>query len=254
MTRATWLALVLGACGARTQLDTQRPADAAAGDLAPDFVWYRLDETSGTIAHDSSPNHYDVTNFSGVVWNEGAVLDGTVCGSTDVAGAFRTPPITITAWLAPAARDDATSATYALVPFPPDALSGDVPTLGGYGLGLDVWNDGGGGRALAVETGAGAAVAYHSLQGSFDPGAMRFTAVVVSADGADVYVDGVPFDHVSADLPPSAQPTPLHLGCHNEDGGYGSKRFFHGRMRDVRVYRRALGAADIAHVWASGPV
>ena len=47
--------------------------------------------------------------------------------------------------------------TYALHPYPPNAVSGDVPALGGYGLGLDVWVDGlppgvPSQAALAVET------------------------------------------------------------------------------------------------------
>src|SRR5580658_4646310 len=62
-------------------------ADGAAGSgLAPDFAWYLLDETSGTTAHDSSPDHYDITNLDGVVWGGGAGFDSTVgvCGTATV--------------------------------------------------------------------------------------------------------------------------------------------------------------------------
>jgi hypothetical protein len=37
---------------------------------------------------------------------------------------------------------DEEAAAHALRPYPPNAVSGDVPGLGGYGLGLDVWVDG----------------------------------------------------------------------------------------------------------------
>ena len=258
MTRAAWLAFALVACGARTGLRAgNTTVDAslpdAPSDLTPDFVWYRLDETSGTTAHDSSPNHYDVTNLSGVVWDDGAIFDGATCGSTIVGAAFRTPPVTITAWLAPAERHDEGANSWGLAPFPPDALSGDVPSLGGYGVGLDVWTDGGGGRALAVETGVDATVGYHSLTGPFNPNEERFVALVITTSSAAVWVDGSLLSSVTTNVPPPTQPTPLHLGCHNDDTGYGTKRFFAGRMRDARVYLRDLDASQVAELFSQGP-
>ena len=249
MRRAAALALVLGACGARTEL-----GGAANDDLAPDFAWYKLDERGGTTAHDSTPHHYDV-DVGGVAWGDGARFDGTTCGTTSVAPAFRARPLSITAWLTPAARADETSNAWALTPFPPDALSGDAPTLGGYGLGLDAWTDSVGGAAVAVETGADATVAYHSLSGPFSPGARRFAALVVDASGpAHVYVDGALLADVTANVPPAVAPAPLHLGCHNLDEGYGTKRFFRGRIRDARVYTRALAPSEVAELFARGPV
>jgi hypothetical protein len=110
------------------------------GSLTPDFAWYLLDETSGTTAHDSSSNHYDITNLAGVVWGAGASFDSSigVCGSVSVAAEFREPPITISAWLTPQPRSDSTITEYAYDPYPSNAVSGDVPTLGGYGLGINV--------------------------------------------------------------------------------------------------------------------
>lgn len=248
------LAILLAACGARTELRGATNGDAGPNDLDPDFVWYRLDETSGTTAHDSGPHHWDL-QVDGVSWSDGAVLDGkSTCGEASVDSRFREPPLTITAWATPVARTDETTTSYALAPFPPDVLSGDAPSLGGYGLGLDAWTDGGGGRALAVETGAGANVAYHSQPVTLEPGARHFVALVVaSAAEARIYADGSPVGDVSADLPPSLSPAPLNLGCHNDDAGYGTKRFFAGTLRDVRVYLRALGADEIAKLYQIGP-
>src|ERR1700678_4691386 len=91
-------AVALTGCGARSALgtpdlvnDAGPIADAAVEDAAasdagappppPHFIWYILDETSGVTAHDSSPNHYDMTNLTGVAWDHGAIFDGaTVCG------------------------------------------------------------------------------------------------------------------------------------------------------------------------------
>jgi hypothetical protein len=251
----------VAACGGRTPLLAGAQPDAPAGSSfdasvvpPPDLVWYRLDESSGTTAHDSSPNHYDMTNLEGVVWNDGAVFDGaTVCGSTSVSQAFRAAPVTMTAWLTAVERADETSTNHALAPFPPNALSGDAPSLGGFGLGLDVWTDGLGGSGFPLETGENAAIAFHTL-GAPNAGIEYFVVLVVESTHATVYVDGTLLAQVSADTPLLAQPAPLHLGCHNDDTGYLTKRFFKGRMRDVRVYGRALDGAELAALYTSGPV
>jgi hypothetical protein len=247
-----------GASGTAPSSDAGQPAPDA-GDLDPDLAWYRLDETSGTTAHDASPGHHDIPNLDGVVWGDGATFDGaTVCGETSVDPAFRTPPVTITAWLTPTARDDETSTSHALQPFPPNAVSGDVPSLGGYGLGLDVWVDGlppgvPSADALSLETGVNAPVAFHALMGPFAAGARHLVASVVDAAAATVYVDGAVFAMVPADTPPAVGTTPLHLGCHNDDDGYLTKRFFKGTLRDVRIYRRLLTAVEVSTLHAAGP-
>ncbi len=234
-------------------------ADAAPPDLTPDFAWYRLDETSGTVAHDSSPNHQDIPGLGGVIWGDGATFDGaTVCGRTNVDASFRVPPVTITAWLTPAARADEEATAHALQPYPPNAVSGDVPSLGGYGIGVDVWTDGlppgvSSQAALAVESGVGLSAGFHSLPAPFTPLARHLVAAVEDAGSVTVYVDGTVFAVQTADGPPPASPTPLHLGCHNDDTGYATKRFFEGKIRDVRIFRSLLTAAQIAALYQSGP-
>ena len=240
-------------CGARTELGVGRSDAAASVPNPPDFVWYKLDETSGDIAHDSSSHHFDM-KVSGASWGDGAFFDGATCGSATVGPEFREPPISITAWLTPSSRSDQTTNEYALGPFPPDALSGDAPSIGGYGLGADVWTDGSGGASVALETGANAAIAFHTLDANVADAKRTFVALVVDATHALVYVDGAELATLTANVPPPVPKPLLHLGCHNDDTGYGTKRFFHGRMRDVRVYERALSASDVAALYASGPV
>ncbi len=257
-----WLALVgLAACGARTDLGGIEVRDASVDVVAvdvidvlnpPDFAWYRLDETSGSTAHDSTPNHYDV-NVGSVTWGGGATFT-TNCGTVNVASSFRVAPVTISGWLTPASRSDEDANQYALTPFPPNALSGDVPSLGGFAMGLDVWTNAGGGNALAVETGVNASIAFHSVGASFASNTRYFVAEVIDSSSAAVYVDGALFTTVSADTPPSSSPVPLHLGCHNTDTGYGTKRFFQGRMRDMRVYKRLVSPIEIDELFANGPV
>jgi predicted small lipoprotein YifL len=219
----------------------------------PDFVWYRLDETSGTTAHDSSPNHYDITNLTGVAWNQGAVFDGaTVCGSTEVGAAFRTAPVTMTVWLTADDRDDETSTNHALTPFPPNAFSGDAPSLGGFAIGGNVWTDGTPGNGMALETGEDAAIAFDSIPG-IDAGTEYLAALVIGPFTADFFVNGALWATVQADTPYAETPAPLHLGCHNDDTGYLTKRFFKGRLRDARIYTRLLEVDEIAQLYANGP-
>jgi hypothetical protein len=260
----------------------------------PDYLWYLLDETEGTTVKDSTSHHFDIVDgLSGIVWNAGgaggATFEGaSTCGVTTVDGAMRSPPITMTAWLTPAERADGTLLLDALLPFPANALSDDVPGVGGYGIGLNVWGDGRGGSVLGVEgvspcTQAGlcaanatqnvaaAGTAFSCTSASscnqgFVAGREYFVAVAVQgvgdagapADGsalvtAQVYVDGDLFDQDTAFIPPGEPEAPLYLGCCNLDTGYGSERFYQGRMRDVRVYKRYLGSGEIGQLFANGP-
>lgn len=252
-------------------------AEAGVPTPPPSYLWYVLDETTGTTAHDSSSHHFDITNLTGVTWNQGANFNGTGgCGSTTLDSSYRQTPITLSAWLTPAMRSDAPT-SYALTPFPPNALSDDIPGIGGFGLGLNVWSNGSALAAEGVDTchQAGLCVANSTLNAA-DAGLsctsnascqMGFTAaneyfVVVSigpvGDGganppAKVYVNGALFDDTLGYPPAANASPPLYLGCHNNDTGYGTARFFDGRIRDVRVYQRALGAAEVGQLYANGP-
>jgi hypothetical protein len=269
--------------------DTGSPLVDAADQSAPvvptpspDFVWYVLDETTGTVAHDSSPNQYDVT-VTGITWATGGVFDGTGCGQTVVASGFRTPPMTMSAWVKPATRTDAPN-TGALQPYPPSILGGDVPGVGGYSLGLSVWSAGSalsvegvspctqGGLCVAnstqnalagdagVDSGLPSCTSATSCKQGFVADTEYFVTATIDAppDGgtmpaAQVYVNGAIFDLATAYIPPASATPPLRLGCHNDDTSYGVGRFFEGRLRDVRVYTRALPADEVQQLYVNGP-
>jgi hypothetical protein len=244
--------LLLASCGARTGAIDFETADESSPP-PPDFAWYRLDETSGTTAHDSSPNHYDITDLYGVAWEGGANFDGsTVCGRTIVSQSFRVAPVTMSVWITALSRGDEMSNSHALTPYPPNAFSGDSPGRGGFGVGLNVWTDGVPGGGLALETGAGAAIAFHTL-GGYGAGTEYFVALVIGPAQANLYVNGALSGTVAANLPLGAAPAPLHLGCTNDDTNYNTKRFFRGRVRDARIYTRLLGTGEIAQLYAAGP-
>jgi hypothetical protein len=243
--------------------DSQPPGDARSVDVTrdagapiPDFAWYRLDETSGTTAHDSTQNHYDVMDINGVTWSAGAHFDSAagVCGWTSVPTVWRQPPVTLSAWITSEARADSTISSAGLTPFPSNAVSGDIPYLGGYGIGINVWTDGDAGSGLGVERGVSASgfVGFTTV-GSFVADTEYFLAVTETATTATVYLGGALMTSFEADVPADGTPTLLYLGCHNQDTGYDSKRFFNGRLRDVRVYKRVLSAAEVERLNADGP-
>jgi hypothetical protein len=274
--------VVATACGTWSGLADAPARDAPqSSTLTPDLVWYVLDETTGTIAHDSSPHHYDM-GLAGVTWDHGALFAGAnSCGFRSVP-ADRTPPLTMTIWLTPSARHDGTINQFALWPFPANAFSSDIPGIGGYAIGINVWTDGNGGSDLAVEGAdtcmqAGLCVANSNQSGhgfssascsgldacnaGFVAGREYFVAVAIAAPVGDpalgvpaqVYVDGALFDDTTAYVAARNPAAPLYLGCCNFDPGYGSKRSFLGRIRDARIYSRQLTAAEVGQLYAAGP-
>ena len=110
--------------------------------------------------------------------------------------------------------------------------------------------DGGGGFALAVEN-----VGYNFLNvggTQFTAGTEYFVAAAIGST-ASVYVDGNVVGTTTPTTPGPATMTTLSLGLHNTDTGYGTKRFYAGRMRDVRVYKRVLTAQEVSTLYADGP-
>jgi hypothetical protein len=258
------LASLLVGCGSsdgvRHIIDAP-PGDGSSSVATPDFIWYVLDEASGSTAKDSSANHYDITNLTGVTWSQGAHFDGTGGGgSVAVDASYRTPPITISAWLTATSRADETTGDGALAPFPSNAFGDDIPAEFGYGIGLDVWTDGTPGQALIVED-LGACIPGATFPVNCAiAGNVTFVAsteylitLVIDADlSTTVYVNGAQFASGTAGVL-QVDATQFWLGQHNDDTTYGTQRFFAGSMRDIRVYKSALTATEAVALYTAGP-
>ena len=130
-------------------------------------------------------------------------------------------------------------------------MSGDAAGSYGFGLGLNVWTDGQAGSAVAVENVGYTFPNAGSLQ--FLAATEYFVAATIGATSAQVYVDGQLVGQATPTMPGATPTTTLWLGVHNADTGYGTKRFYVGRMRDVRVYKRVLTATEVATLHADGP-
>jgi hypothetical protein len=122
-----------------------------------------------------------------------------------------------------------------------------------------VGSDGTPGSALTVEDfngcapGASFPVQCAIPGAAFTAGTEYLVTIVINADNtAHSYVNGALYADATAGTLVVAA-TQFWLGRHNDDTDYGTKRFFDGRMRDVRVYKSALAVTDVAGLFAAGP-
>ncbi|RKY10123.1 MAG: hypothetical protein DRP66_00455 [Planctomycetota bacterium] len=202
--------------------------------------WWKLDETSGTTANDSSgnDNHGTLKNMSGDEWT-GGVIDGALefDGNNDsvLAPSMAVPEtaFTFALWFKPDADWSFASGTERFFDWM-DAAGTSRPywtfNMGGDGkIGLGVYIDGVKYNNIKTTTSSWSSADWHHL--------------AVTWDGTDfkVYVNAV-----------QEGPAVTHSGSHFANSGLciGKRREgtwrFDGLLDDVRIYNRALDADEIA--------
>ncbi|MCY2990495.1 MAG: alpha-galactosidase [Planctomycetota bacterium] len=206
-------------------------------------AWWRLDEGQGDAAADSSGNgqHGTLTGAqSGPTWTKsdrGLALsfDGVDdCVDTGTCLPNLALPLSITVWVNPAATQVA-----------------HADILGNHGepyVGINLQQDGT--KTNAFGFGYGDGQRWQGT-GSAQLQADQWQHVAVVCDGqqAVLYVNGVEQSRGPAQGPLAPNPTQnFKLGQ-----GYHSSRYFHGLLSDVRIYRKALSAADLVEA-AKGQV
>jgi hypothetical protein len=231
------------------------PASAVAGDLATDLVgWWKLDETTGTVAADSSGNGRNGTVTGTASWNSG---DGfTFNGGANGGGNAVKLPDNLLSGL-----DNVT-------------VDFDVwvdPNLSGnnfiFNLGnTAAWPNGTGYlfvtdkdsssqlRATIAENGFGteqsASGAGGLTRGTWKHVTYSITGGTAVAPGqAHVYEDGVLVaSNTDLTTKPSLIGTPDGTTTHNYLGrsAYPDDQSFQGKLRDFRIYSRALTGAEAA--------
>jgi hypothetical protein len=186
---------------------------------------WRLDETTGVVAHDATANLNDGTLVGGLTWTPGR-LDGSLsfdgtddyvdCGNP--AAFDLTTAVSVTAWVCPAAGSG----------LRPIASKGDHQyTLRQSSSGTFEF--------LAYDG------AWHIATGTTVADVGRWYHVAGVCDGATVkvYVDGVEEASVSGGL--SASAFPVNIGRNSEE----TDRLFGGRIDEVRIYDRAMTGAEV---------
>lgn len=212
-----------------------------------DVGWWKLNETSGTVAADSSGNNRHAT-VTGPSWNDGLTSDGTGNGIAvaTVGVNIRTQPVSYSLWFTPVTRSNQSSGL--VQPFPPNVLSNDIFGLGGIGIGINVRDTYGGNNTVI------AAYFYNSeLPAYISSGVRRHFAVVGDATSSKLYIDGNLISTSSSLQNFASSSGTLRFNYTNEDTNYQQNRFSKGTLRDVRVYKRALTAGEVQNTFLQGP-
>jgi len=208
---------------------------ASANAADPSFVgWWKLDESSGTIASDSSGNGNDGTLNGGPKWVAG-VIDGALefDGVDDWVDTGNTEHLLN--W---------TAACWAISPAVPTfgACCGPLNRQSNYQI---CWNHTSeiyqgttsvraGGTWYAAKFMPLEANTWYHLAATYDGSALK------------AYRDGVLITSTAASGNPENTPQELQLGS-------AGARYFRGTLDDVRVYRRALTEEEIQQVMIRAP-
>jgi len=193
---------------------------------------WKFDETSGATASDSSGNGYDGTLIDGPVWRP---ADGKIGGALEFDGIDDCVdiepidvdyPITYSAWIKPA---EITERHIALGRY-----------YGGYRLGI--WNGKYYNLSIQIEdTGYPVYIT--------DPVAGVWAHLALTYDGTTVryYLNGEEIYTAQASGTLSKTYYPWQIGANGKNSNY-----FKGLIDDVRIYDRALSAAEIEELANSG--
>jgi len=204
------------------------------GNSASEHIigWWKLDESSGFLAADSSgeDNHGTLNGMSGTEWT-GGVLAGALefDGYNDHIAGIGTCPTgdyTITGW----AKDTGPT------------INGDWSVL--YSADMEIclsvdrgssgtiWFDVGGyGNWVQAGVGAWSKNVWHHLAATWD------------GTDAHIYVDGFDVPTTIVGRPENARSTPAVIGVYSENT-YDA--VWYGSLDDIRVYDYALNASEIA--------
>ncbi len=216
-------------------LDT-RPSEVPP----PSQIWLPCDIPSTTTLFDISGNDYDLAIAGPSEATDECfeiTTDGNGAERNNVPGA-RDLPNTTTGWVKSEVRSDQGPGG-SLQPYPPNAVSTDTPGEGGFGFGLNIWDNAGGGAVLCVPG------TPFNLEDDWQAGRWYHVAVVCAEGGERrVYIDGELYN-VGTMYDPSGASGDFFVGKHNNSTFYGSQRFHNGCIYDVRMWTQTLTQRQI---------
>ena len=231
------------------------------GDTTSNLVgWWKFDETSGTSAADSSGTGNTGTLTNAPAWTTGGMNNGALTFngnnqyvSAPDAASLKPASVTVSAWVKPNDLSTYTTcggATQSYIVFKRNSQTG---WFEGYNLfaspdGSVVFKThdagGGGGNTGIAASGAGALPLgqWTHIVGTFSQPDMK------------LYLNGALVASSTYNFPLDYGTRPLFIGRSGECGGSGEgiwDGYFNGTIDDVRVYNRALSAADIMTLYTS---
>ncbi|WP_277208794.1 family 43 glycosylhydrolase [Isoptericola croceus] len=239
---ALGLPLVAGLPAAATSTE---PADGVTDGLR---AWYPLDDEEGAVARDAIDNGYDGTLVGGSGWAADGSLELDGSGWVDLPDDMLagTTAVTITAdvWI-----DPALSGNYFFYTFGNEAV-GSPQSGTGYLFSSSANN-----RYRGTVSGAAWSNEQNTISDDGALAAGRWTSIAYSVDGSQgrLYADGElvgssdAITHVPGEIG-GGSTTRNAIGL----SAYAADKAFTGRMRDVRLYERALDAGEVASIDATG--
>jgi autotransporter-associated beta strand protein len=200
--------------------------------------WWKLDETSGTVADDTTGRPQDGTLANSPAWTTGINGGGLSLNGTNQSVSIpnlnqNTNTVTISAWV----KRNGSQVNWAGIVFDRGTAVNGMNVSTSNKLGYH-WND--------------SASTYNFDSGLTLPDATwTFCAVVVEATKATIYMQPASGTMQSAvntlNHPAVAFGSNLHLG---QDPAGG--RFFKGSLDHVLIHNRALSAAEIGQLYTAG--
>lgn len=232
--------------------DAAVPAEAA---LDPGLIgWWKLDDGAGVIAVDSTAYRDDGDLTAGVTWTSSsrgtaADIDGKANQSIDLGVV---PLLALTGSMTLAAWVNAAGLTHDFTDNAIIAYDNGADTDSGWMLKATIDCDSTLTFAIQIADPTNHSVeqcsnttpvvgTWYHVAGVFDATAMTL----------NIYVDGATDDGGTVGTVPASQKEPnnIHIEIGNADPGNavsGGMSAFDGLIQDVRIYNRALGAAEIA--------
>jgi len=208
--------------------------------------YWRLDETSGTVAHDSSGNDNNGTITGGVTLGvPGALASADTAMAFDGAGKIATP----------ATMQSRSFSAECWVNVDPSVPSNNYPRFLGTAAfeGLSGWYIGSNGNGvngyyIAVESGVTSPYWYQANSGDETAGVYHHVVGTYdyASNNLSLYVDGALTAHMAPASVAAISSTALVLGAH--PGGDNLT----GSLDEVAIYDYALTAAQVAAHYAAG--
>ena len=226
-------------------------SSSVASNLSAGLVsHWKLDETSGTTASDSSGTNNGTVN--GATWTEGKVnnglsFNGTTNRVTTNSNLNITGEITVSAWIYPTAAPNGLGRIVATT-YDYDATPNLVRgwTLGNNFGSQDIF------RFMIYDSSGNTVNAYKN--GFFANNLNKWTHIAGTFSPSQyikLYIDGTLVHTNTTNIPSNISykdGTSLTLGSRAESASQGN---WNGKIDDVRIYNRALSSAEINDISAS---
>ena len=150
-------------------------------------------------------------------------------------------PLTIEGWVKPEAHASGSIND----PLPTNVISNDRVNFGGHGFGVHIYPNG---SKLNIGV-QGVEADFRDIPGvTFVQDEWVHVAVVYTTGQAKTYVNGQLSDTFTYTQAAIEGASVVRIGRHNDDAGFGTRRFFKGAIDELSLYNRELTTSEISSI------